>query len=350
LRAIGEDSSTAGHRPSGPNRPKGAVYNLPTMNVAAYQPGTYPRSEDVVAATRGLERGRVAAEEVDAAFDRDRAACLAAQRGAGLDLLSDGLLRWQDLFRPLVEASRGMSARTLVRWFDNNTFYRAPEVTEELGVDGPPPELGPDPDIREPRVATLPSPYLFSRVAHGVSDRDAFMREFAREVLAPVARELSANGYRVLHLQEPWLAYFGIDEPAWTELEKALAEVHDALGSGPDRPTLVLHTFFGDAAPHADRLQGLPVDAVGIDLVQTDTEALGRWSVGLLAGALDGRSSLLEPAEATAEIVAHLAEQVDAPAVYVSSCCELEFLPTVVAEQKVARLGEVAALLRERLT
>jgi 5-methyltetrahydropteroyltriglutamate--homocysteine methyltransferase len=327
----------------------GVVYNLASMNVAAYQPGTYPRSEEVVAATRGLDRGRVSAGEVDAAFERDRVACLAAQRAAGLDLVSDGLLRWQDLFRPLVEASRGMSARTLVRWFDNNTFYRAPEVSGEIGLDGLPPELASDAGITEPRVATLPSPYLFSRVAHGVSDRDAFMREYARDVLAPVARELGGNGYGLLHLQEPWLAYFGIDEPAWTELEKSLSEVRDALGSDGARPALVLHASFGDAAPHADRLQSLPVDAVGIDLVQTDTDALGRWSVGLVAGALDGRNSVLEPAEATADVVAHLAEQVGAPAVYVSSCCELEFLPTPVAEQKIARLGEVAALLKERL-
>src|SRR5262245_24381772 len=36
-----------------------------TMDVAAYQYGTYPRSEGVVAATRALERGRASAEEVE---------------------------------------------------------------------------------------------------------------------------------------------------------------------------------------------------------------------------------------------------------------------------------------------
>src|SRR3546814_10019274 len=34
--------------------------------VIAYQHGTFPRSEDVVAATRRLERGRVAQQAVDA--------------------------------------------------------------------------------------------------------------------------------------------------------------------------------------------------------------------------------------------------------------------------------------------
>ena len=84
--------------------------------------------------------------------------------------------------------------------------------------------------------------------------------------------------------------------------------------------------------------------------MQTDLDALGRLGrSGWLAGAPRRPDSVLEPAEATADVVAHLAEQVGAPALYVSSSCELEFLPTPVAEQKVARLGEVAALLKERL-
>ena len=97
------------------------------IRVAAYQPGIYPRSEEVVSATRGVERGRTSAEEVAAAFRDELADLVAAQRQAHLDLYSDGLLRWQDVFRPLVELSPGMDARTLVRRFDNNGFFRAPE-------------------------------------------------------------------------------------------------------------------------------------------------------------------------------------------------------------------------------
>ena len=198
-------------------------------------------------------------------------------------------------------------------------------------------------------MATLPSPYLFSRVAHGLPDRDAFMREYAREVLAPVARELRDNGYGLLHLQEPWLAYFGIDEPAWTELEKALSRCARPWGpTATGRPSCCTPR---SATPPPTRIgcRASRWTRWGSTSCETDTDALGRWRSGCVAGALDGRNSVLEPAEATADVVAHLAEQVGAPAVYVSSCCELEFLPTPVAEQKVARLGEVAALLKERL-
>ena len=120
------------------------------MDVRAYQHGIYPRSEALVQATRDIERGRTTQAAVDAVFEQDRRSFLDVQREAGLDYLSDGLLRWQDLFRALVESSEGLDAQVLVRWFNNNSFYRAPSATERprfraLGVgrtDGYGPRVG----------------------------------------------------------------------------------------------------------------------------------------------------------------------------------------------------------------
>src|SRR5207253_2391604 len=117
--------------------------------VLAYQHGIYPRSETVVAATRGLERGRTSPEEVALAY-------------AG--------------------------------------------------------------DLPEPKMATLPSPFLFSRAASSDEDRDALMMTLTREVLRPISAGLAARGYRLIHLQEPWLVYFGIEGSGWDDFAKALQE------------------------------------------------------------------------------------------------------------------------------
>jgi 5-methyltetrahydropteroyltriglutamate--homocysteine methyltransferase len=312
--------------------------------VEAYQHGIYPRSEEVVAATRGLERGRTSAEEVATAFKRAREELVEVQREAGLDYFSDGLLRWQDLFRPLVEATPGLEARTLVRWFDNNTFFRAPEVTGPIGRAGVPAVVEDGAEVPEPRVATLPSPYLFSRAAVTSADRDALMVELARSVLAPVVGALVGRGYRLVHLEEPWLPYFGIEDRSWGAFERALAEVREAAAGA----RVVLHTYFADASPHADLLRRLPVDAVGVDFVETDLDRLGRgWEVGLLAGVVDGRRSLLEPVDRTVEFVRRVAEALSPPFLLLSSTCELEYLPEGLARRKVLRLGEVARALKE---
>lgn len=318
------------------------------MDVKAHQHGIYPRSEAVVAATRGLERGRTSLAEVDQAFAEDRADLIAAQQEAGLDFFSDGLLRWQDIFRPLVESTDGLDAHTLVRWFDNNSFFRAPEVVGEVVLRSPVPAvMQRDADLPAPKMATLPSPYLLSRAAHSDDDRNSLMRDLTRVVLRPVAQALVAQGYRLIHLQEPWLVYFGMDLADWDDFEKGVGEIREAT----EGATLVLNTYFGDAGPYADRLRRLPVDAIGIDFAETDVDELGTgWPTGLLAGVIDGRRSPLEPLDTTAEFAARAAASTGAPSLFVSSNCDLEFLPRDLARQKVLRLGEIGARLKEQLT
>ena len=320
-----------------------------TIPVSAYQHGIYPRSEEVVAVTRGLERGRTGDEEVAARFRQDLDDFVATQREARLDYFSDGLLRWQDIFRPLVEATGGLEARTLVRWFDNNSFYRAPEVTGPLSGLSLPAVFENDEAVPEPRVATLPSPYLFSRAAKDGDGRHLVL-EVAREILRPVVEGLARRGYGVIQLQEPWLAYFGLEDADWDDLEKGLGEIRDGLPSPPEGPALVLHTYFGDVGEHIERLLRLPIDALGVDLIETDLDSLGkRWPVGLLAGVLDGRSSRMESVDGTLQFVRRIAETVQPAALYLSSNSELEFLPRDLARQKVLTLGEVSSRVKEAL-
>jgi 5-methyltetrahydropteroyltriglutamate--homocysteine methyltransferase len=312
--------------------------------IAAYQHGIYPRSETLVAATRDLERGRTNPEVVEDRYEQERREVLDLQRQAGLDFLSDGLLRWQDLFRPLVEGSEGMEARVLVRWFDNNSFFRAPEVSGSSGLSTELPRWVLADGVPEPRVATLPSPYLFSRAAQTDRGRDALMVELAGAVLRPAAETLSRGGFGVIHLQEPWLTYFGIEQEVWSPFDRALSEIREGAGDA----TVVLHTYFGDAGPHAERLRELPVDAVGVDFVETDLDALsGPWGTGLVVGCLDGRRSVLESAEGTAAFVRRVAERLEPTELYLSSGSDLELLPAELAREKVLRLGEVARLVKE---
>jgi len=170
--------------------------------IAAYLHGIYPRSEELVAATRDLDRGRTTAEAVSERYDQDLRELVAVQQEAGLDYLSDGLLRWHDLFRPLVEACPGLTRGALVRWFDNNTFYRAPEEHGEIVFTG---SLASQYDtagaVPEPRVATLPSPLLFSRIGVPRGSANDFMREVARGLLRPAAERFVSQGYRVIQLQ-----------------------------------------------------------------------------------------------------------------------------------------------------
>jgi methionine synthase II (cobalamin-independent) len=239
----------------------------------------------------------------------------------------------------LVDACAGLATGPLTRWFDNNTFIRTPVVRGELAFDRA------SFAAEDSEVGLLPGPYTFSRLAGTDLDRNTLMGMLTQDVLRPAAAELVARGARILHLQEPWLVAHGIEVDDWSYLADALRLVRDGLDA-----QMVVHTYFGNAAPWLDRLQMLPVDAIGVDLTETDVAALERpWPVGILLGCLDGRSSVLEEVDATVAVARHVVEVARPPVLALSSSCDLELLPRTLADRKVQVLGEAALRLRQEL-
>lgn len=334
--------------------------------VSAYLHGIFPRSDALIAATRDLERGRTDRATVEARRAEDTEALVALQRDAGMDLYSDGMPLWQDIFRVVVEASDGLEPDGLVRWFDTNSFYRVPTLTggpvlrrpELLGVGS---SASTAPSVPTPRVATLPSPLLFSRVVHlapggsegarsedagsADTDRDALLLRLTVEVLRPAADVLVAAGCTVIHLEEPWVVTHDVGQASWETLGEALEVFGAGLGAA-----VVLHTSFGDAGPVMDRMRELPVDAVGVDMVETDVESLGAdWTCGLVVGCLNGRSSLVESVDVTVKVAKAAVDRARPSALYLSSGTSFDLLPRAVAADKVRVVGEATRRLREEL-
>lgn len=293
----------------------------------AFAPGIYPRSEALVQATRDLDRGRTTPEAVDDQIERDFAELVSAQQAAGLDLLSDGMLRWQDHFRPFLEAADGLETGALTRFLDTNTFYRAPKATSAT------PSLSAALDERYvaplpgPRLVTLPSPYALS---HGTGIPPKVVAE---GVLKPALDGLDAE---LVVLAEPFFAHA---EDAKLE---DLAEALEALGGGPK---LALWLEFSDAKR---ALEGgaaeLPVEGLGIDFYATHVEDLpGGFDKLLLAGVVDARSSLAEEPREIADFV----ERLDVERVALVPNGDLQYVSQPVAQEKLARLGKAKTATTE---
>jgi 5-methyltetrahydropteroyltriglutamate--homocysteine methyltransferase len=288
----------------------------------AFVPGIYPRSEALVQATRDLDRGRTTAEEVEQQVAKDFDALVRVQEEAGLELLADGLLTWQDLFRPLVEATAGLTARPLVRFLDTNTFYRAVLVDGEPKLQRPlpPPEL---PSGRW--LATLPSPYSFSRAA----EREVSSEVLAANILAPQIEAYAEAGCALVVLAEPFLTREASGLPA---LLAALAEL-------PRPVPLALHLPFGDAAPLLPELAEAGLAGIGVDFYATAVDAVPEGlETALLAGVIDARSSSLEDATELAEFGERLVDRVAGEVVLIPNG-DLQFVSERVARAKVLALG-----------
>jgi 5-methyltetrahydropteroyltriglutamate--homocysteine methyltransferase len=303
--------------------------------IKAYSPGIYARSEELVQATRDLDRGRTTEEAVEERREADLRSFLEAQREAGLDLLSDGSLNWQDIFRPFDDAALGLEPGPLTRFLNTNTFYRAPAATGEAPklVDPlaePYFRIGDLP--RNRWVATLPSPHALA-----VSAGELEPRAVAEGVLGPQIRWLAGNGCAMVVLQETALFEGGIDI-------YPLSEALDALQSPLP---VALQLPFGDSGDILGELVELDVEAIGVDFYATDLEALPRpFPKTLLAGVVDARNSLLEEPAKIAEFGRQLLEELEGELHLVPNG-DLQLVPEKIARQKVLRLGEAARELKE---
>jgi 5-methyltetrahydropteroyltriglutamate--homocysteine methyltransferase len=297
------------------------------LQLNAYAPGIYPRSEALVQATRDLDRGRVTREAVGQQFVDDFREFVAVQEAAALTLLSDGLLHWQDHYRPLAEGSAGLDARPLSRFLDTNTFFRAVLVEGEPSLLDP----IPPPDLPAGRwLATLPSPYSFSRASGG----EASAKALAANVLAPQIEAYAEAGCARVVLSDPFVAHEGDAQ----ELLGSLAEL-------PQGTPLVLQLPFGDAAPVLADLAEAPVEAIGVDFYSTSLDAIPTdYPKEIMAGVIDSRSSALEDPARIKSFVGELLRRKPA-GVSLSVNGDLQFVPEPIAREKIARLGRSQSAL-----
>ena len=293
----------------------------------AFAPGIYPRSEALVQATRDLERGRTFPEAVAEEEQRDFEDLVSVQRAAGLSFLSDGMLAWQDLFRPLADAAEGLDARPLTRFLDTNTFYRAVLVGGEPHLATPLPA----PDLPAGEwVGTLPSPLAFARAARD----EVSAQKLAANVLAPQIAAWAGAGAAMIVLSDPFLAREG-----------GAGELLAALGELPEGVPLSLQLPFGDASSLLPALAEAPVAAIGVDFYSTSVNALPQaYPREIHAGVLDARSSAPESPDEIARFAEELLAREPAGLALVPNG-DLQFVPEPIARQKLARLGQASAVL-----
>jgi 5-methyltetrahydropteroyltriglutamate--homocysteine methyltransferase len=314
--------------------------------VEAYLNGIFPRSKALIAATRGLDRGRVSVAGAQEALEQDVRDLVALQLEAGFGYLSDGLLNWQDLFRPLVEAWEGLELGGLTRWFDNNTFYRQPVMSAPLLPHAMAKEFTQVGLLHDTHAwqAVLPGPYTFLTLAenhHYGSPREAL--HALTDGLKATASALREEGFRLLHFQEPALAVNPPDGDGLADLREAYEHLR-VPGT-----KAALHLFFGSAQPLLPDLLDFPIDMLGLDLYQEDLDRLKDvdFTKTMVCGCVDARNSHLEEPAEVAGLVARLREELDPPEVILAPNADLEFLPRSVARAKVEVLGAATKQLEE---
>ena len=93
-------------------------------------PGT--KSPSLRAAISRYQLGRIGEEELHSIEAEVTKEVLEEQARAGVDLVTDGQVRWDDGQTYFASKVRGFELNGLIRYFDTNTYYRQPVARTRL--------------------------------------------------------------------------------------------------------------------------------------------------------------------------------------------------------------------------
>lgn len=303
-------------------------------------PGQQRLRQTIARVDRG-ELGPEATAEAEAAMT---IAAIEEQEQAGLDLITDGQIRWQDPITRIAGGLEGFEITGLVRWFESNTYFRQPRVTGEISWKGP--ILTEDllfavEHANRPVKAVVTGPCTIAALSDlGGRDLRQVTLELAR-ALNQELRALSAAGAAWVQVDEPALVRNpSVDYPRDFDVFREAAQV--LLDGVTGRRSLYL--YHGDAVD-VPGLLDLPVDLIGLDFVhgEANLELLQRWprGRGLGLGVVDARNVRMEDEATVERLIAQAAGGVGDGEIHVGPSCGLEFLPRDIARRKLELIGRV---------
>ena len=325
--------------------------------LVATTPGLFPLpdwAKEELSDLKGHQKGDLISGDeggdIVAAYDRARGEVVDDQAEASLDRIVEGQLRWDDNLAHPLTVHDNVETGGIVRYYDNNNFYRDPRVTGELDFSGDvAAELESASQLTdEPLQAVLPGPYSLADLASDEYYGDE--SDFLAAVSEFLADEVEAfPDHETLFLLEPSL----VEAPPSDDLAAQVPEAISAVAAETDAD-VVVHSYWGalDEKTYA-HLMDAEVDALGFDVVAGDreqtlynvTEYGTKSEVAL--GLVDGQNTRVESPETIRERVEWFTGQVPSQefdTVYLSANTELFYLPVSKAQEKLDVLAAAAAV------
>lgn len=317
--------------------------------------GHYPkiggrsRGPNLRTAIASYEAGKITLEELHRIEDEVTKEVLAEQAQAGIDLLTDGQIRWEDGQTYFARRIAGFTINGLVRYFDTNTYYRQPVAEGKVFWQGPI-------TLRDYQFArqhspkpvkpVVTGPYTLARLSlhPAYPDPEPFLMQLA-DILNQELLALQAENPPLIQVDEPAILKWKGDFPLF---QKAMAR----LTRGVSTP-LALYTWFRDINGLYPDYFRLPFQVFGLDFV------IGKANYHIIRdfpsdkalglGCVDARNTKLETIEEIVDAVRRVKAVVGLERLYLSPSCGLEYLPRDRAYEKLQRLVEGARKAQEVL-
>jgi len=301
-----------------------------------------PRPARLRVAINKRDRGEITNEDLARVEDEVTVEVIGEQIEAGLDIITDGQVRWDDDQTYVARRLKGVQIGSLERYLDTNTYYRQPEITGAVSWQSP--ILARDyqfaaANSSKPVKAIVTGPYTLAALS---LDKHYNSREKLTMALAEALRNeiqaLVEAGARHIQVNDPVILRNKDDAQI---VAKALTLMLDGITAETG-----VYTWFGDASGILPALLETPADVIGLDFVagpaNWDAVEAVSFTKKLGFGIVDGRNTRLDPPENVAGAIKRVSDIVSQDRLYVNPSCGLEYVPRETAFDKLRQMVEGA--------
>ena len=298
-----------------------------------------PRPQKLRQAIQKFQAGEISEVELRAIEDEVTVEVIHEQIEAGLDMVTDGHVRWEDEITYFARGLDGFDITGLVRYFDTNIYYRQPVATRKVTWKKPVTvsdfQFAKEKSSK-PVKPSLPGPLTLAALSKwdGIYGNLEEATMAMADVINQEAKALYDAGAQIIQFDEPYIVFEKDKIPL---LQRAMKRV--LLGLKADTG---LGTFFGDTTGITKQLVDIPTNALGLDFCTNpnnfgELKALGSEKV-LGAGIVEGRNTKMEKPDELRKILDRIAAVIPSDRLLVNPSCVLDFLPREVAYEKLRNM------------
>jgi 5-methyltetrahydropteroyltriglutamate--homocysteine methyltransferase len=264
---------------------------------------------------------------------------------AGIEICTDGQIRWSDPVSHLASRLEGVELGPALPFLDTDTTYRQPVITGPIKYRSAllRDEFSYARSFVSPKSMkpVFTGPYTLAKLSQWQGGPYKTLQEVTlayAQALAAEIEELFSVGAEMLQVDEPALPHYPSDFDIFAAGLLLLAQSKEWL-------TLGLYVYGGDVTPLYDRLQGLPVDLLGLDFTRSPglidrIEAAGSDKpLGL--GLIDARSASLEDSRQLLPILERVVPRIKGETARLNPSAGLRDLPRDIAFKKLALMRDV---------
>ena len=296
--------------------------------------GIYPRNETLIESTRLYDK------TLRKQFNKEKTRLLKIQSKNKFNYITDPLIDWDDNIRPFTDNLKGIERGPLTRYYENNTFYRQPIITNKIISSGKILKNSICFDLFSNKSRTkvdILDPFTF----YDLSANEFYKsEEEAINAFADIIKkELNSikKDIELIQFNAPSLARVKEKEQL-DIIRKAIAKIVKGLDV-----TTCLNLWGSDVSDTLDAFQDFPVDIIGIDFTTSKIDRFDQIDInkGLACGLIDAKNTKMEKTSEIIKELKNIRELFNPTSLAVIPSWDFEFIPETFACRKLDIMKQI---------